>query len=115
MVITHKNLDRYLQQLLKEPEFQIGRHGPADPDAWYRRQCWLEVATGELAKDPLTTLAIVGRANPESASLDGTEGFDAQGLEHKVRIRKELFMALMNMRDLIGLHRGRIVVERDLP
>jgi hypothetical protein len=115
VIITHKNLDHFLARLQQGPEFKIGHHGPADPDAWYRRQCWLEVPTGELAKDGLTTMAIVGRANPESINLDGTEGFDAQGLEGKVRIRKDLFMALMNMRDLIAQHRGRIIVEGDLP
>jgi hypothetical protein len=115
VIITHKNLQRYLDLLQAEPEFQIGHHGPADPDAWYRQPCILEVATGELAKDGLTTLALAGRANPESVNLDGTEGFDAQGLEGKVRIRKDLFAALMNMRDLIARHRGRIIVEGDLP
>jgi len=115
VIITHKNLQHFLDLLQQEPEFKIGQHRPADLDAWYRRRCWLEVATGELAKDALTSLALIGREHAECLNLDGTEGFDAQGLEGKVRIPKDLFMALMNLRDVVAKNRGRILVEGDLP
>jgi hypothetical protein len=125
VIITHKNLKHFLDRLQQEPEFQIGALAPNEPererrylanlDAWYRRRCWLEVATGELAKDALTSLALIGREHAECLSLDGTEGFNAQGLEGKVRIPKDLFMALMAMRDIVPEHRGRIIVEGDLP
>lgn len=111
-VIDHRNMERLLSALLDEPEFRIGPNGyKPTGDEWYRSKVWLEFPTGELAKDGLTTLALVGRANPEHAALTGDEGFNAQGLEGKVRIRKDLFGALMNLRDLLPQHRGRIVTR----
>jgi len=108
-IITHKNINKWLDRLQCEPEFQPGP-APIIPDAWYRQQVTLEVPTGELAKDGLTTLAIIGRSYPEIVPLTGKEGFAAQGLEGKAQITKDLFGALMNMRDLIPANRGRIVL-----
>lgn len=110
-VITHKNIEPLLDALLEEPEFKIGSSAKYDPAKWYRQTVTLEVPTGELAKDGLTTMALRGHSVPVIVELSGKEGFNAQGLEGKVQIRKELFSALMNMRDLIAPYRGRIVVE----
>lgn len=114
MVITHKDLPRFQRRLNAEPHFQCGHKcGPncAVHDGWWTQPVTLEVPTGELAKDGLTTLAIVGRTEPEYAELSGEEGFKAHGLEGKARIRKPLFNALMNLRDLIPEYRGRIVMD----
>ena len=111
MIITHENLQKYLYRLLKEDEFSPGYKGKSDPDKWYRELVWLEFPTGEAARSGLQTLALIGKHNPEHVSIDGTEGFNAQGLEGKVRVRKELFSALMNMRDLLPKNRGRIITD----
>jgi hypothetical protein len=108
-IITHKNLNTYLDKLLAEPEFTIGSHAKPDPLAWYRQTVILEVPTGELCKDGLTTLALLGRQEPVTTAIVGDENFDAQGLEGKVCIHKDLFSALMNLRDLVPLHRGHIL------
>jgi hypothetical protein len=108
-VIDHKNIRPLLAAISAEPYFQCGVTVPYDPDAWYWRPVVLEVPAGELCKDGLTTLALVGRSEYETVALTGREGFAAQGLEGKVRIHKPLFNALMNLRDLIQVHRGRIV------
>lgn len=107
--ITHSNIEPLLRTLEGEPYFQPGSGTPDNPASWYRQEVILEVPTGELTRDGLTTLALLGKRTYESARLTGKEGFDAQGLEGKVRIRKDLFGALMNLRDIIPLHRGRIV------
>ena len=108
-VITHKNIEPLLTALCNEPEFKIGSKAEYDPSKWYRQTVTLEVATGELAG--LQSFALIGRSSYETLPLTGKEGFDAQGLEGKVAIRKELFSALMNMRDLISRYRGRIVTR----
>jgi hypothetical protein len=109
-VIDHKNIGPLLAAVSAEPYFQCGVSVLYNPDAWYWRPVILEVPTGELAEDGMKTLALVGvGGNYETCALTGREGFAAQGLEGKVRIRKPLFNALMNLRDLIMAHRGRIV------
>ena len=108
-IITHKNLQPYLNRLQKEPEFRPGP-APIIPDAWYRQRVILEIPMGELAKDGLTTMALCGLEYPDVVPLTGKEGFAAQGLEGKAQITKDLFGALMNMRDLIPANRGRIVL-----
>ena len=111
-IITHANIQPLLDAICNEPEFQCGnKDAKYDPSKWYRQTVTLEVPTGELAKDGLTTMALKGRNDYNLADLTGKEGFNAQGLEGKVQIRKELFGALMNMRDLIAPHRGRIVTR----
>jgi len=110
-VITHKNMEPLLRAVCEEPYFQIGRKTIYDPSAWYWRAVTLEFPLGELAKDGLTTIALVGRNKYETVALTGKEGFNAQGLEGKVRVRKDLFMALMNLRDVLPARRGRIVVD----
>ena len=107
-VVTHANMGPLLDALLAEPEFACPM-GKAPEDAWYRREVILEVPLGELAKDGLTTLALVGCGRPATAPLTGKEGFSAQGLEGKAVIMKDLFSALMNLRDLVPVHRGRIL------
>ena len=109
-IITHKNIDKWLERLQREPEFQPGPDAPIRPNAWYRQQVTLEVPTGELAKDGLTTMALCGLEYPDVVPLTGKEGFNAQGLEGKVQVTKDLFGALMNMQDLIPANRGRIVL-----
>lgn len=111
-IITHKNIQPLLDALTEEQEFKIGAPSVIyDPSKWYRKTVTLEVAAGELCKDGLTTLALVGRSSYTTKDLTGKEGFAAQGLEGKVIIRKELFGALMNMRDLVDVNRGRIITR----
>lgn len=111
-IITHANIQPLLNAICNEPEFQCGnKDAKYDPSKWYRQTVTLEVPTGELAKDGVTTMALKGHSVPVIVELTGKEGFNAQGLEGKVQIRKELFSALMNMRDLIAPYRGRIVTR----
>lgn len=113
-IVTHANIRPLLARLLEEPWFKIGARpkGPWPKDAWFYREAILEVPLGELAQGGLNTMALVGRSPYTTAPLTGKEGFNAQGLEGKALIRKPLFNALMNMRDLIGVHRGRIITRR---
>ena len=107
--ITHRNLRYYLQKLLREPQLACGsphRNGKE----WFDKPCTLEFPLGELTRDDMSTLALVGRSPVESISLTGNEGFDAQGIEGKVQIIKPLINALFNMRDLLPEHRGRILL-----
>lgn len=113
VIITHKNIGLFLARLEREPEFKIGpnTYKPTG-DEWYRQRVRLEFPTGEVAKDGLTTMALVGlRGEYKAEALTGHEGFDAQGLEGKVVIEKELFSALMNLRDILPERRGRIVLK----
>jgi hypothetical protein len=109
-IITHKNLDYWLKKVQGEPYFQCGSTVKETP-AWCYEEVTLEFPMGELCKDGLTTIALVGRERPEPTDLTGKEGFDAQGLEGKVQIRKPLFNALMNLRDLLPPFRGRIILD----
>jgi hypothetical protein len=115
-IITHKNMGPLLDAISAEPYFSPGPVRQHLRPEWVYRQVVLEFPTGELARNGLNTLALVGMAGRtgqyETTALTGHEGFDAQGLEGKVRVRKPLFNALMNLRDLIPRRRGRIVVER---
>ena len=110
-MITHRNIQPILDALTNEAEFQCGSKVEYDASKWYRQTVTLEVAAGELCKDGLTTMALVGRSPYVTEGLTGKEGFNAQGLEGKVVIRKELFGALMNMRDLVTANRGRIITR----
>jgi hypothetical protein len=108
-IITHRNMGPLLRKLEAEPEFQCGVSYRPTGKEWYRETVSLEFPLGELAKDGLTTLALVGTRTPEHGPLTGKEGFNAQGLEGKASVRKDLFSALMNMRDILPAQRGRIV------
>lgn len=108
-VITHKNMKPILEALSGLPCFQPGNN--EELPEWLRQEVILEMPLGELCCDGLKTLALVGRRKPEPMGLTGKEGFNAQGLEGKVQIRKELFGALMNLRDLIEPYRGRILTR----
>lgn len=112
-IITHKNLQPYLDRLLAEPEFQPGNKTRYDASKWYRKTVRLEFPLGELVKDWLTTLALNGGKvrQTQTEPLTGNEGFSAQGLEGKAVVEKELFSALMNLRDILPENRGRIVME----
>ena len=108
-IITHKNLRYWLGKLADHPDMQCGAR-THDPDAWFRANCTLEFPLGEIARDSLTTLALLGRERPDPAPLTGKEGFNAQGHEGKIAIDKPLIGALLNMRDLLPEYRGRILV-----
>ena len=110
-VITHKNMGPLLGALAQEPCFQCGSNIPEPEGAWFRRQVILEFPLGELYRDGLLTLALTGFDRPETLALTGKEGFNAQGLEGKVQVRKDLFLALMNLRDLLPEFRGRIITK----
>lgn len=109
-IITHANYDAVLDKYIRNhPSMQPGGGHLLPQPAWFHEDAILEVPTGELARDGLTTMALVGRSRPEPAALTGDEGFNAQGLEGKVRIRKPLLNALLNL-DIIPRHRGRVIV-----
>ena len=108
--ITHKTLNTWLDRIEQEPEFQIGSKAKYNPGAWYRQKVTLEFPVGELCKDWLSKIALIGVQSPCITSLTGKEGFDAQGLEGKVTVEKDLFSALMNMRDILPANRGRILL-----
>ena len=111
-MIDHDNMQPLLDALEEEPCYQPGPSAPMpQPEDWHQQLVWLEFPTGEAARDGLTTLALIGRNYNETASLDGREGFLAQGLEGKVRVQKPLFSALMNLRDILPKRRGRIVTR----
>lgn len=108
--IYHKDLQPYLTKIQNEPEFQCGsRYNPTGQE-WYRKEVLLEFPMGEIAKDFLTTIALVGRSPYNSAPIGKNDRFNAQGLEGKVQVKKDFFAALMNMRDLLPENRGRIVL-----
>ena len=111
--IDHKNLPAYLRQLKQEPYFQPG--GKCPPRGWYRTGCWLVLALGELAEDEMKTLALAGLHRPEVIQVPKNAGLNAQGLEGCCRIRKPLFDALMNLRDLVPQYRGYIVCDAGKP
>ena len=109
-IITHKNMGPILEAMLQEPYFQPGKSAPWNKNDWFWQMVDLEVPTGEVCENGLKTTAIMGHSHlGRSQPITGKEGFSAQGLEGKVVIRKPLFNALMNLRDLIPAHRGRIV------
>ena len=110
--ITHKTIGPYLARLKREREFKIGFTGyKPTGDEWYRQRVSLEFPTGEACEDGLKSLALIGHNVARYVALDGSEGFDAQGLEGKVSVEKDLFSALMNLRDLLPAGRGRIVFK----
>ena len=109
-IITHKNMGPILDAIAALPCYQCGAPLDLEPPAWVHQLVILEVPAGELCESGLKTMALKGRNEHAVCDLDGKEGFNAQGLEGKVRIRKDLFGAIMNLRDLIAPFRGRIVV-----
>jgi len=110
-VINHKNMAPLLEAIAHEPCYQPGSNTPITGDEWHQSLVWLEMPTGELARDPLASLALLGHDYWEATSITGEEGFQAQGLEGKIRVRKTLFSALMNLRDILPPRRGRIVTR----
>ena len=110
-IIYHKDITLLLSALQNEEEFQCGFKGPPNHNAWYRKEVILEFPAGELARGLLISIALVGRRNYEVCNLTGSERFNAQGLEGKVRIKKELIGALFNMRDVLPPNRGRIITR----
>jgi len=107
VIITHKNLEHYLEKLANDPGLQCG--GVRTGHEWYDSNCILEFPLGELCKDELTTLALVGQEQLEPVAITGKEGFNAQGLEGKVCVNKPLLNAILNMRDILPPYRGRII------
>ncbi len=114
MIITHRKLQPYLDKLLRESYLQPGYQGGYDYNAWFEQEVLLEFPCGELAKDALTTLALIGRQRPEIVRIGEHESLDANGLEGKARVRKPFILALLNMRDILPYGRGRIVIEGGL-
>jgi len=100
-----------LDALQEEPCYQPGPSAPMpQPEDWHQQLVWLEFPAGEAVRIVgLTTLILIGRNYNETASIDGKEGFLAQGLESKIRVQKPLFSALINLRDILPKRRGRIV------
>jgi len=105
-VITHKNLPEV------EEAIRADIDAVSDPDHWAQQPVYLEFPAGEIAEDWLKTLALVGMGkNYECLPLTGKEGFRAQGLEGKIRVRKPLINAVYNLRDLLPRYRGRIITR----
>lgn len=109
-VITHENMSPLLEQLAAEPYFRPGSRVARRP-AWVDQPVTLEFPLGELAVDWLRTLSLTGGRLFATEPLDGSEGFDAQGLEGKVQVERDLFGALLCLRDVLPRRRGRIVME----
>ena len=110
-IITRRNSDALIRAFTKEPYFKIGIRAPYDPDAWYWQEAILEFPLGEMMKDQMLTLALIGKGGTyEILDLTGKEGFDAQGLEGKVQVRKSLWNAVMNL-DLLPVNRGRVITK----
>lgn len=109
--ITHKNLQEWLDKLAQVPYLQIGSNACYDSKGWYAKSVMLEFPMGELCKDGLTTIALIGFTHVSPMPLTGKEGFVAQGLEGKIQINKPLINALLNLRDLLPTHRGRILLD----
>ena len=108
-IITHKNLApllEALEQLVTDEGLWDMAH--QDQKHWINRKVTLEFPIGELAKEGLHTLALIGFARPKPVPLTGKEGFDAQGLEGKVQTRRTLKDAIIQLRGLPP-YRGRIV------
>lgn len=110
--ITHKNLTKWLDKLAQVPYLQIGSNACYDNKGWYAQTVTLEFPIGELCKDGLTTIALIGFTHVQPTPLTGKEGFDAQGLEGKIQIKKPLINALLNLRDILPINRGRIVFDK---
>ena len=112
-IITHSNMRPYLDRISESPEFQIRSTYKPTGDEWYRQKVTLEFPLGEAAKDWLTSMAlgVLPGRNYTIRPITGKEGFAAQGMEGKVGVEKELFAALMNLRDLLPEHRGRILLN----
>lgn len=108
-VITHKNRGPILEALRNEEPFRIGSNGQYDGNAWYAQEVTLEFPLGELCESGLKSLALVGRSPYVTVDLSGKEGFNAQGLEGKVQVRKPLSTAVLNL-DLLAEYRGRVLV-----
>lgn len=108
-IITHANADPIFNKICKLPCMQPGPELQRPP--WIDTPVTLEFPTGELCRDALRTLALIGSGRDyELAELDGSERFNAQGLEGKVRVRKSLLAALLNL-DLLPEYRARIVTR----
>jgi len=110
-IITHKNIEPLLDAIAREEYFQPGSTKVPRPE-WVNQEVILEVPLGELTRGCLETLALAGTRQVELLPLKGDERFDAQGLEGKARVRKDLFMALMNLRDILPAYRGRIITGK---
>ena len=111
-VITHRNIEPLLRAIDSDPYFRPELAHKAKRPAWIDTPVVLEFPVGEITESGLKTMALLGRNRYETTALTGKEGFAAQGLEGKIRVRKNLFTALMNMRDLLPLHRGRILAGK---
>lgn len=107
-VITRENDQQVRDLFLQEPAYQIGAPSNIRPPAWVHQEVILEVPLGELARGGLQTMALIGRSSFRNVPLTGKENFDAQGLEGKVQIKKDLFSAVMNL-DILPHHRGRVL------
>ena len=117
-IIYHKDLPYYLDKLTKEKEFQCGstnkesdRYYCPTEKEWYRERVKLEFPLGEMCKDALNTLALTGKREVKVLPIKGDEKFNAHGIEGKGQVEMDLFSALMKMRDILPIWRGRILVD----
>ena len=111
-IVDHKNYGALLARVRRLPCMQPGPNAArAERPAWIDAPVTLEFPTGELCRNAVLALALVGPARDyELTDLDGSERFNAQGLEGKVRVRKPLLAALLNL-NLLPEHRGRVLTR----
>lgn len=112
MIIAHKNIEAWLTRLEHDPYLQPGPSRSIPKDYWFNRTVILEFPAGELFENHMKTLALVGLERPAALPLTGKEGFNAQGLEGKVQVKKPLLNALVNLRDLLPRYRDRIIMAK---
>ena len=110
-VIDANNIQRVRKEVAKIAlDIKTWNKAYADPKHWMMKEVTLEFPTGEIARDWLTTMALIGREKPEPVAITGKERFNAQGLEGKIQVRKPLINALANT-DLMDPWRWRIVTK----
>ena len=111
--LYHKDIPPFLRKIETEPEFQTGSKYVPTGQEWYRQKVFLEFPLGEIAKDMLTTITLIGTKKQQYKTLpiEKNDRFNAQGLEGKMQVEKEFFSALMNMRDLLPPYRGKIICD----
>ena len=81
---------------------------------WCEQDAAVEFPLGELTGEPLKIAALTGFGThrQEVCPIVRQDKFNAQGLEGKCRVHKNLFMAIMNL-DVLPKYRGQVVVPRN--
>lgn len=111
-IITHKNMEEFRKELFSFAKDPKNWEELKNPDFWGNQGVTLEYPIGEIAESFTKTLVLTNNgAKPNVVSLSGKEGFNAQGLEGKCRVRKPLVQALIALA-MTSPFRGRIVTDK---